>query len=1274
MSYRQSFPLQSPVARLRRTDGRLARRCPASSRLVLILPFLAFTLTAAPAATASAQALNGTQQACVNAINKATAKLAKAQGKAGWKCVKDGYKGKLTKLGNADQEQTVAACPSNDPKGKLDKQQAKLIATETDDCTADPPPYGFSSSEQAAGAARTQGAALLVDLLGFDPNQTTTVLSPGTDDQKCQVEVVKRTAGMIDALWKSALKAKKAALAGKKVAQVTSSGELQAALLGYLDADDKGKIQKAADKLTDKTVKACHPQALELRDLFDGRCADAPSFTDLGTCAATIARCRFCRALNVTDDLALDCDDFDDSTANASCPGLASARVITSSGEFVTGPLAHGQIGDYIMENGVARFVIQHAPVRDIYSVGTFGGNIIDAELVGHPGLDNFLEIQPMMNIETVIDATSVEIVNDGTDGGAAVIRSCGPDDLLDFVNPSTVVEDIGGLPFPAAANDKDANIEGCTAYTLEPGADYLKMETTVYNMDPTEVALFVGDFLNAAGEVEQWTSGPGGIGEILTADEIGALSYIGYGEATGVDYSYVPISFEGGKPDSSFLGTSGVIGVLSSASVIEAVFGTPAKFEVPGNGSKSYVRYFGVGDGSGANAIDLENLVRTLRSGTVQGCVTVGGSPAVGARVSAGPESGGALTGLSSNWTTDSSGCYSGSLPEGNYGVAAWAEGAPFEGGGSTPLVHPVTIDADVPVVENIALPATGHVDVTVVDENSDAVPARVSIVGFDPSPEYVFGSGSGAFRDQKDPVPFGLTRVVYTDAAGTASFDLEPGSYEVFVSRGTEYSLYQAPLVITAGMTTGVAAQIAHVLDTDGFVSSDFHVHGINSADSRVSHHDRVFQFAGEGTDNVIMTDHHAHTDLNPRIAALGFTNFLHATIGEEITTWDTGHYNAYPLTIDPTRQSGGSTDWGKAAPPGEDFPAYGNYIAEPSEVYTLATTGPQSTADTVIQINHIDSHFVPMKIDTSLVPPQSSISVADRTRYRMDPAGGELFFPFPALELWNGAGRGDQSQFLDERMGIWMNELNQGILPTFIADTDTHRFTALDTAGARTWTSSSTDDPASISDSEIAQAVWNGRAVGGQGIYVQTQLVANEDPGIVADFTLGGTTLISITDPVQGVELEIDVQAPLWAQFDTIEIYANAATTPSPTKPAVAELFSATPTMVLHAGTDFTVTENDVFPAVTGGKRLEASTSVEFANLGEDTWFVVVVKGTDGVSEPMFPVYPKNLATNPNMGLGDLLDGNLGQSGTMALGATNALYVDADGVAGFQAPLAP
>ena len=66
-----------------------------------------------------------------------------------------------------------------------------------------------------------------------------------------------------------------------------------------------------------------------------------------------------------------------------------------------------------------------------------------------------------------------------------------------------------------------------------------------------------------------------------------------------------------------------------------------------------------------------------------------------------------------------------------------------------------------------------------------------------------------------------------------------------------------------------------------------------------------------------------------------------------------------------------------------------------------------------------------------------------------------------------------------------------------------------------------------------------------------------------------------------------------------------------------------------MTLTAGTDFTITTTNVHPSVAGASRREAHLSIPFTNMTQDTWFVVVVKGTDGVSRPMFPVHPADLA---------------------------------------------
>ena len=321
------------------------------------------------------------------------------------------------------------------------------------------------------------------------------------------------------------------------------------------------------------------------------------------------------------------------------------------------------------------------------------------------------------------------------------------------------------------------------------------------------------------------------------------------------------------------------------------------------------------------------------------------------------------------------------------------------------------MTVVASATSTVDFDLPATGALRVNASDESGAPIPARVTVVGFDPSPEATvagpalpgFGSSrQGVLLDTSDVLPFGIAAVGYTDAAGTVEFPLEPGVslYHVFVSRGTEYSAFRtaSPVTIAAGSTTVVNAQIARVLDTSGFVSSDFHVHGIRSADSRVSDVHRVQSYSAEGVENVIMTDHHVHTDLRPAIADAGLGDLLTATIGEEITSFDYGHWNAYPLLIDPnsphatysadgaTQLSGGSTDWAQAAPPGQDFPSHGALNATPAQIIALATGGALSTPDTTIQINHISSHFQPLKIDTSLVPPRDLMTDTERANRRL------------------------------------------------------------------------------------------------------------------------------------------------------------------------------------------------------------------------------------------------------------------------------------------------
>ncbi len=384
-------------------------------------------------------------------------------------------------------------------------------------------------------------------------------------------------------------------------------------------------------------------------------------------------------------------------------PPKASARLISDPGDLIQGPLAGGRVGDYLLENGCARFIVQEGLQRDFNQVGAFGGNLIDAEIVVdgvRQGNDNFWEVQPAVNIETVINATSVRVLNDGEDGNPAVVESCGPDDLLDGINASTEVESAGGAPLPPEVDDRDYDVEGCTAYTLERGVRRLELTTTLASMEAADLPLFPGDYVSGAGELEQWTPladalpflVKGGVGELLANWGADALSYFGFDEAEGVSYAIAAPQLPGMLAPSSTFTVTGVSYLMHGQAIPAVLQGAASNFIVPAGGTKSFTRWFAVGEGSGNDAIDAQVDLLGTPAGSLRVCVTVanaGQDPLPGARVAAARDNLGGTSAanvLRGHWVTGADGCSEGRLPAGNYLVAAAKEGFPYQGGGSVP------------------------------------------------------------------------------------------------------------------------------------------------------------------------------------------------------------------------------------------------------------------------------------------------------------------------------------------------------------------------------------------------------------------------------------------------------------------------------------------------------------------------------------------------------------------------------------------------------------
>src|SRR5205823_5739724 len=117
-----------------------------------------------------------------------------------------------------------------------------------------------------------------------------------------------------------------------------------------------------------------------------------------------------------------------------------------------------------------------------------------------------------------------------------------------------------------------------------------------------------------------------------------------------------------------------------------------------------------------------------------------------------------------------------------------------------------------------------------------------------------------------------------------GQFSMSLPSGSYDVYVSHGLEWSRpSEIGVLITSGSPTNKSYTIAHVVDTTGWISGDFHVHMLNSPDSPIPLKDRTLNGATDGLDVLVPTDHDFITDLSGYASSLGVTNVMATVPGE-------------------------------------------------------------------------------------------------------------------------------------------------------------------------------------------------------------------------------------------------------------------------------------------------------------------------------------------------------------------------------------------------------
>ncbi len=156
------------------------------------------------------------------------------------------------------------------------------------------------------------------------------------------------------------------------------------------------------------------------------------------------------------------------------------------------------------------------------------------------------------------------------------------------------------------------------------------------------------------------------------------------------------------------------------------------------------------------------------------------------------------------------------------------------------------------------------------------------------------------------------GIVKIVHS-ATGRGEFFLAPGRYRFVVSKGAEYTIDEQVLEVPDdGRAVVLRGLLQRVVDSTGWITGDFHVHGTNSFDAIPSYEERITSFLVEGLELLSSSDHDWLTDYGPKARRMGVQRWLKTQVGLELTTVEIGHFIGFPLSFDDTKPENGAVDW--------------------------------------------------------------------------------------------------------------------------------------------------------------------------------------------------------------------------------------------------------------------------------------------------------------------------------------------------------------------------
>ena len=869
----------------------------------------------------------------------------------------------------------------------------------------------------------------------------------------------------------------------------------------------------------------------------------------------------------------------------------ASASVMDTTADGIGGPLAWARPGDVVLANEHIRLVLQQ-PGRSL-AINPYGGNVIDADIIrpeGQPGEDRFGEVGLFLNAAYTIAPESMDILDDGS-GGSAIVRFEGPAARADYINTLTGVEALLGFTVPLnplVIPDWWISV----TWTLESGAKHATVDVEVENRQSVAEPLAIA-WIAHGGLGEQYDLLTGG----YTNPQFASTGALFFASDT-LAYGFGPIPYDEEHGTAAMAGGAilmeynNVLALLDWPNEVNAVLEPGEKF--------SFDAAFTVAADASTAASTLRSLADEPAADlTISGTLTVdgGGDPIAGARVAA-LQSGGETVRAAT--LTDAEGRWSLAVPDSEVDLVFGKPGWPTSSGGR----DPDRVGASAGDEVALTLPATGELVINAVDSSGSAIPAHVVVVGFDPSPPHPALEPSGV-----DPYAPGIASMVDLDVSGSSVLALEPGSYEVIVTRGMEYDAFETAIDLAGGQSATVNATLNRVVDTTGWLSGDFHVHGANGPDTSLLDRTRVTNFAAEGVEVLIASDHAYVSDLEPVVAELDVGDWVKPIPSQEVTAFDYGHFGVFPMIPDLLQANQGAIDW---------------VGMSPTELYAWAEQEPR---EVVVQINHpraiptpgtMQHHFSVVDLQFGPTGPYQGPDAIDPVLSDL-PADAVMFGPgFTAIEVmtWlNVQGLSD-----------WFNFLNAGWHVTGTANSDTHTIRVESSGWPRNFVRVGHDDPAAVDPEEFAMAINNHQLSGSFGPFVTMEI--ESDGGVLAE----QGEILDLDTP--GATVRVRVQAAPWVPVDTLDIYEGGL------------LVLSEPLALVEV------------PGLEGGVRMEQIIELPMTP-GLDTWVVAVAHGQGS----LFPYIPFNRTPKADLTQARLDSRDVDEPAT-AFGFTNPVFIDVDG----------